>query len=118
MVVTMMTRELKHASERREILPEAEAAFDQTCQYYLKMSGREFLRRLDRGEIRRDDSNMGLRRLFAMLPTCPVGSKFQKPASIPPAAYERYAESLKQILGCVNDAHIVTNYNPETGKEY
>jgi len=65
----MITRDIDHASEEgAEILAEAHAAFDHTCQYYLNISGNEFLRRLDRGEIHRDESNTALRRVFAMLP--------------------------------------------------
>ena len=50
------------------VTEEAMKAFDYTCRYYLNMSGREFLRRLDNGEFKHDPSNTPLARVLAMLP--------------------------------------------------
>jgi hypothetical protein len=47
---------------------EAEAAFDYTCRYYLKISGAEFLEQYDGGLVRRNEANTALMRVFAMLP--------------------------------------------------
>ena len=64
----MITKEVERSQSSGDLLPEAKAAFEHTCQYYLRISGTEFLRRLDRGEIHRDESNTALCRVLAMLP--------------------------------------------------
>jgi hypothetical protein len=69
MVVAMPTREIERPSEPSAAPSlEAMAAFDYTCRHYLKISGTEFLRRFDHGEIRPDPSNVRLSRVLAMLP--------------------------------------------------
>ncbi len=56
------------AAVKSPVTPEAKAAFDYTCQYYLQVSGQEFLRRYDAGEYNNSLSDTKLIRVLAMLP--------------------------------------------------
>jgi hypothetical protein len=69
MVPTVTAREVERRPEHAPVRSaEGIAAFDYTCRHYLKISGQEFLKRYDRGDVRPDDSNTALSRVFAMLP--------------------------------------------------
>jgi hypothetical protein len=69
MTTGMIAREAhERPKDRPAVTSEAIQAFDRTCRYYLQMSGKEFLRRLDKGEFKHDPSNIRLSRVLAMLP--------------------------------------------------
>lgn len=53
---------------RRRVTREAMAAFDHTCRHYLRMSGEEFLRLYDAGQIDTGNPDVALRRVLSMLP--------------------------------------------------
>ncbi len=59
---------LRADASDESIAAEAMAAFDHTCQHYLKLTGREFLNRLKSGEFEVTEQNrVGFERAKAML---------------------------------------------------
>lgn len=56
-----------HSSEPEAVSEEARAAFEYTCQYYLNISGEEFLRRYDSGEIDLTNPTTAEERVIGMM---------------------------------------------------